>query len=42
MQSTPSLPSVPGPFCSGVIETERVLFNGQIELKGVVMLNLIV
>ena len=32
MQSTPSLPSLPGPLWPGVVVPDRVLFTGQIEL----------
>ena len=32
MQSTPSLPVLPGPLCSGVVAPGRVLSMGQIEL----------
>ena len=32
MRSTPSLPSLPGPPCPGVVAPEKVLFIGQIEL----------
>ena len=32
MQSTPSLPSLPGPLWSGMIAPDRVLFMGQIGL----------
>ena len=35
MQSTPSLPSLPGP----VVAPDRVLSMGQIELNGILMLN---
>ena len=33
MWTTSSLPSLPGPLCSGVIATDRVLSMGQIELN---------
>ena len=33
MQSTPSLPSLPGPLCFGVVAPNRVLSMGQIELN---------
>ena len=39
MQSTPSLPSLPGPLWSGVIAPDGVLSMGQIELNYVLMLN---
>ena len=42
MQSTPSLPSFPGPLWLGVVAPDRVLFMGQIELNYVPMLNGIV
>ena len=32
MQSTPSLPSFPGPLWPGVVAPDRVLSMGQIEL----------
>ena len=32
MQSTPTLPSLPGPLCHGVVAPDMVLFMGQIEL----------
>ena len=32
MQSTPSLPSLPGPLWLGVVATDRVESMGQIEL----------
>ena len=32
-QSTPSLPSLPGPLWPGVVAPERVLFLGKIELN---------
>ena len=42
MQSTPSLPSLPGPLCPGVVAPDRVLSMGQIELNCVITLNWIV
>ena len=42
MQSTPSLPSLPGPLWPGVVAPDRVLSKGQIELSSVFMLNGIV
>ena len=33
MQSTPSLPSLPGPLWPGVVGPDRVLSMGQIELN---------
>ena len=39
MQSTPSLPSLPGPLWSKVVAPDRVLSVGQIELNCVLMLN---
>ena len=33
MQSTPSLPSLLGPLCPGVVAPDRVLSMGQIELN---------
>ncbi len=39
MQSTPSLPSLPGPLCPGVVAPDIVLSMGQIELNCVLMLN---
>ena len=42
MQSTPSLPSLPGLLKPGMVATDRVLSMGQIELDGVLMLNRIV
>ena len=33
MQSTPSLPLLPGPLCPGVVAPVRVLSVGQTELK---------
>ena len=32
MQSTPSMPSLPGPLRPGVVAHDRVLSKGQIEL----------
>ena len=32
MQTTPSLPSLPGPLWSGVVVPDRILSMGQIEL----------
>ena len=32
MQSTLLLPSLPGPFCPGMVAPDRVLFSGQIEM----------
>ena len=37
MQSTLSLPSLPGPLCSDVVALDRVLTMGQIELKCVLV-----
>ena len=42
MQSTPSLPSLPGPLWPGVVALDRVLSMSQIELNCVLMLNWIV
>ena len=42
MQSTPSLPSFLGPFCSGLVAPNRVQSMGQKELNCVLMLNWIV
>ena len=42
MQSTPSLPSLPGQLWPGVVAPDRVLSRGQIELSGVLMQNWIV
>ena len=42
MQSTPSMPSLPGPLWPGVVAPDRVLSMGQIELNCVLMLNWIV
>ena len=42
MQSTPLLPSLPGPLWLGVVAPARVLSMGQIELNCVFMLNRIV
>ena len=39
MQSTPSLPSIPGPLWPGVVAPDRVLSMGQKELNCVLMLN---
>ena len=39
MQSTPSLPSLPGPFWPGAVAPDRVISMGQIELNCVFMLN---
>ena len=39
MQSTPSLPSLPGPLWPGVVAPNRDLSMVQIELKCVLMLN---
>ena len=39
MQSTLSLPSLPGPFWPGVVAPDRVLSMGQIELNCVLMPN---
>ena len=40
MQSTPSLPSLSGPFFQpGVVALDRVLSMGQIELNCILMLN---
>ena len=39
MQSTPSLPSLPGPLWWGVVAPDRVLSMGQIELNCVLILN---
>ena len=39
MQSTLSLPSLPGPLWSGVVAPDRVLSMGQIKLNCVLMLN---
>ena len=39
MQSTPLLPSLPGPLWPGVVELDKVISMGQIELKRVLMLN---
>ena len=33
MQSTSSLPSLPGPLCPRVVAPDRVLSMGQMELK---------
>ena len=42
MQSTPSLPSLPGPLRPGVLAPDRVLSMGQIELNCMLMLHWIV
>ena len=42
MRSTPPLPSLPGPFCPGVVAPDRALSLGQIELNCVIMQNWIV
>ena len=39
MQSTPSLPSLPGPLWPGMVAPDKVLPLGQIELNCVLMLN---
>ena len=39
MGSTPSLPSLPGPFWPGEEAPDRVLSIGQIELNCVIVLN---
>ena len=39
MQSTPSLPSLPGPLGLKVVAPDRVLSIGQIELNCILMLN---
>ena len=39
MQSTPLLPSLPGPLLPRVVAPDKVLSTGQIELNGVLMLN---
>ena len=39
MQSTPSLPYLPGPLWPGVVAPERALSMGQIELNCVLLLN---
>ena len=39
MQSTPSLPSLPGLLWPGVVAPDRVLSMCQIELNSVLMLN---
>ncbi len=41
MWSTPSWPSLPGLLWPGVVAPDRVQSMGQIELKGVLILNLI-
>ena len=42
MQSTPSLPSLPGPLWNGMVAPDRVVSMGQIELNCALMLNWIV
>ena len=42
MQSTPLLPSLPGPLWPEVVAPDRVLSIDQIELKCVLTLNLVV
>ena len=42
MQSTPSLPSLSGSLCPGVVAPTRALSMGKIELNYVLMLNWIV
>ena len=42
MQSSPLLPSLPGPIKSVVIAPDRVISTGQIELNCVLILNWIV
>ena len=37
MRSNPSLPSLPGPHCPGVVAPDRVISMGQIELNCVFM-----
>ena len=39
MQSTPLLPSLPGPLWPGVVAPDQVLSMGQVELNCVLMLN---
>ena len=39
MRCTPSLPSIPGPFVSGIVAADRVISLDQIEINYVVMLN---
>ena len=39
MQTTPSLPSLPGPFWPEVVVPDRVLSIGQIELNYILILN---
>ena len=41
-QSTPLLPSLPGPHLPGMVAPDRALFMGQIELNCVITLNWIV
>ena len=42
MQSTPSLPSLPGPHWPGLVAPDRVLSMGHIKLNSGLMLNWIV
>ena len=42
MQSTPSLPALPGPLWPGVVAPDRALTMGQTELNCVLMLKWIV
>ena len=42
MQSTPSLPSLPGPFWPRVVAPDRVLSMGQIELITVTIIDIII
>ena len=42
MRRTPSLPSLPGQLCLGVVTPNRVLSMGQIELICIITLNRIV
>ena len=39
MQSTSSLPTLPGPLWLGVVAPDNVLYMGQTELNSVLMLN---
>ena len=39
MQSTSSLPSLPGPLWPEVVASDKVLFMGQIKLNCVLILN---
>ena len=39
IQSTPSLPLLPGPLWPGVVAPDRILSMGQIELNYILMLN---